>query len=176
MRQGRKGMTGSGQRGGMLLFWLFLAGLLSGCAATAPVVRQPPEIGAELRCPVCGVHPAEQPRWQCQIFMGDGRQIAFDGGKDMFSYLRLLAHYNYAKGQGVGKGLAEVWVRDYSSGVWLDARAAWYVVGSEVRSPAGQEPIPFPERSGAEGFRRIHGGKVVDFAGVDGEVLKEPSE
>jgi len=173
MGQRRAGLNVGAQVWGVFWPWLFLAGLLAGCAATTPVLRQPPEIGAELRCPICGVHPIEQPRGQCQIIMGDGRQLAFDGGKDLFSYLRLLDQYGYAKGQGVGKGLAEVWIRDYSSGLWLDGRTAWYVVVSEVPGLAGKEVIAFGERSGAEDFSRSHGGRLAGFAGVDGEIIKE---
>ena len=176
MRQRWKGMDVRRERRGALLWLLFLAWLLSGCAATAPAVRQLPEIGAELRCPVCGGHPAEQPRRQCQIIMGDGRQIAFDSGKDLFSYLQLMDRYGYARQQSKGKDLSEVWVRDYNSGVWLDGRAAWYVAGSEVRGPGGKEIIPFTDRSGAEDFSRIHGGKVVDFTRVDAAVLNELKE
>jgi len=155
-----------------LLFWLVLSGLFWGCAATAPVVQKTQEIGAELRCPVCGVHPAEQPRTQCQMIMGDGQQVAFDSARDMFSYLQLMDQFGYAKNQGVGKGLAQIWVHDYNSGAWLDGKAAWYVAGSDVRGPVGKEIYPFAERSGAEDFSRVHGGKVVAYAQIDATRLK----
>ena len=165
-----------GQGLGVLGLFFLLPCLLAGCAATTSVVRQPPEIGADLRCPVCGGHPGEQSRWQCQILMGDGRQIGFDSGKDMFSYLLLMSRYNYAKNQGVGKGLAAVWVRDYLSGSWLDGQTAWYVAGSQVRSPAGREIIPFSDRLGAENFSQVNGGGVVAYASVDSALLKELRE
>lgn len=174
-------VSGSRERGvwrwGLFLLVPVLIGLgLAGCATTAPVARQPPEIGSDLRCPVCGGHPAEQPRHQCQILLADGQQIAFDCGQDMFSYLQLMDQFGYAKKQGVGKGLAEIWVRDYPSGLWLDGRTAWYVAGSGVRGPTGKAIIPFAERGGAEDFRRQHAGKAVTFPQVNGELLKTLKE
>lgn len=166
---------GAGWHGGAGM--LFLFALLSGCVTTTPVaVRQTPEIGAELRCPVCGVHPAEQPRRQCQLIMGDGKQIAFDGGKDMFAYLQLMGQFGYTRKQGLGKDVGEVWVRDYHSGGWLDGKKTWFVAGSDELGPAGKELLAFADRAAAEAFSRGHGGKMVNFELIDGALLKELKE
>jgi copper chaperone NosL len=53
------------------------------------------------------------------------------------------------------------------TGVWIDARTAWYVIDSEKRGGMGQrETVPFADRPVAEAFAREHGGQVVGHADV----------
>ena len=44
---------------------------------------------------------------------------------------------------------------------WIDATDAWYVVGSEARSPAGETVVPFADRESASAFATNHGGEVL---------------
>ena len=44
---------------------------------------------------------------------------------------------------------------------WIDATDAWYVVGSEARSPAGETVVPFSDRESASAFAESHGGEVL---------------
>lgn len=68
--------------------------------------------------------------------------------------------------------LAGFWVNDMSQGTWehpapgswIDAREAWYVVGStRVATMGGREAVPFKTRAGAETFAAAEGGLVVDY-------------
>ncbi|WP_254522709.1 NosD domain-containing protein [Natrinema caseinilyticum] len=43
---------------------------------------------------------------------------------------------------------------------WTDAETAWYVVGSDARTPAGSTVVPFADRDDATAFTERHGGTV----------------
>ncbi len=43
---------------------------------------------------------------------------------------------------------------------WINAEDAWYVHGSDARTPAGEAMIPFADRADAESFAETYGGDV----------------
>jgi nitrous oxidase accessory protein NosD len=43
---------------------------------------------------------------------------------------------------------------------WIDATDAWFVVGSEARTPSGETVVPFADRADAAAFAAAHGGEV----------------
>src|SRR5690606_25844395 len=50
---------------------------------------------------------------------------------------------------------------------WIDAREAFYVIGSTVRGGMGaQETVPFSAEQAAQDFAARHGGAVVRFADI----------
>lgn len=52
-------------------------------------------------------------------------------------------------------------------GVWIEARDAFFVIGSEMRGGMGaEEPVPFGTEEAADAFAQEHGGEVVAFEGV----------
>ena len=58
---------------------------------------------------------------------------------------------------------AETWDTP-GPGVWIEARDAWFVIGSEMRGGMGaEEPVPFGTEEAAEAFAAEHGGEVVPF-------------
>ena len=55
----------------------------------------------------------------------------------------------------------------------MDARTAWFVVGSDVLGPMGHELVPFAREAEAREFLRDHRGKqVLRFAEVTPALLK----
>ncbi|WP_255194371.1 NosD domain-containing protein [Natronobeatus ordinarius] len=49
---------------------------------------------------------------------------------------------------------------------WVHAEDAWYVAGSDARSPAGETVVPFADRDDAEAFADEHGGSVMSWEAV----------
>ncbi|MRI59056.1 MAG: nitrous oxide reductase [Epsilonproteobacteria bacterium] len=116
----------------------------------------------DAKCPVCGMFVAKYPRWAAMIVDKDGHKYYFDGVKDMMRYI--LA----------GHEPKRAYVSDYYSGDVLEAKSAYYVIGSDVLGPMGKELIPFKTRSMAARFLQDHGGKrILRFDQIDKEVLKE---
>jgi len=89
---------------------------------------------------VCGMRVAGFPNWQCTVIFKDGFRAFFDGPKHMFKYVRDLKRYNPSRQPG---DLAALFVTDYYELTPIDARKAWYIVGSDVR---GSAPSPVHER------------------------------
>ena len=59
------------------------------------------------------------------------------------------------------------------AGHWLDARTAWYVLGSRVAGPMRNGNLPaFADRDAAEAFTRAQGGRVLAWAALDGPWLE----
>jgi nitrous oxide reductase accessory protein NosL len=132
--------------------------------AAAQAVLRP---GPKDICPVCGMLVSKYPNWTALVQYRDGHVHFFDGAKDLFKYLHDLA--KYAPGHR-REDIALVQVTDFYSLVRLDARAAFYVVGSDVLGPMGHELVPLASRADAEEFLKDHKGRrILAF----GEVTRE---
>lgn len=128
-----------------------------------------PDPGPKDTCPVCGMFVARYPEWVATVVYKDGHAHHFDGAKDMFKYLLDLPKYapDHRK-----EDIALIAVTEYYGLAKIDARKAFYVVGSDVLGPMGHELVPLASRADAEEFMRDHNGKrVFSFDEVGKPVL-----
>lgn len=165
-----------------ITFALILA-LVAGCAASgsktaeqssaagsSQVARiQPMDIPQDVSCGKCGMYPAKYPRWQSQITYKDGTMTPFDGCKCMFNFMNAMAQYDKAHSRD---DISVIWVKDFNSGKWVDAAAAYYVVGSSMMGPMGKELIPFADKAEAMKFHQEQGGAMMIYTDITPEVLK----
>lgn len=119
---------------------------------------QLPAPGSKDTCPVCGMFVSRYPDWVATVLYKDGHVHHFDGAKDLFKYLLNLPKYAPDHTQA---DIAVTGVTDYYGVKRLDARAAWYVIGSDVLGPMGHEPVPLATQAEAEEFQRDHKGKRI---------------
>lgn len=127
------------------------------------------EVPKDAKCPVCGMFVYKYPKWATVIEDGD-KKYYFDGAKDMFKYY--LLHKNKIES-------AKIYVTDYFSGKKIEAKYAYYVMGSNVYGPMGNELIPFYSELDANAFKKDHFGmKVFSFMQVveDKEVMEDLEE
>ncbi len=155
---------------GVLTALSFSALAIAGDSAPSPVQSVDlPAPGPDDRCAVCGMFPAKYPKWSATVLFEDGHADHFDGPKDLFKYL--LDMEKYAKGR-VADDIKGVGVTDYYEVERIDARLAFYVVGSDVLGPMGHELLPLAARPAAEEFMRDHEGKrILSFDEVSATVL-----
>ena len=60
--------------------------------------------------------------------------------------------------------------------VWIEARKAWYVVGSRQRGGMGEaEPFPFGDEAAARRFAADNGGAIKRFAEVTEDEILHPT-
>jgi len=111
---------------------------------------------AKDRCSVCGMFVAKYPPWVATVVFNDGTQVFFDGPKDLFRYLLNLEDYDAAD-----REISEVFVKDYYSTAVIDAKDAFFVVGSDVMGPMGPELVPIAKESHAKTFVTDHGGESI---------------
>jgi nitrous oxide reductase accessory protein NosL len=112
---------------------------------------------------------ARYPDWTAAVRFTDGSMAWFDGAKDLFRFLAEPGRYSPARSPADVK---EVLVTDYYAVQRVDARVAWFVLGSDVFGPMGKELVPFAKRSDAEEFSRDHhGSRILRFAEVGRDLL-----
>ncbi len=108
------------------------------------------------KCPVCGMFVHKYPDFLASILLTDGSRVFFDGPKDLCKYYLHMQKYDQKHRQ---TDVVSIRVKDYYSLVATDGRKAFYVVGSDVYGPMGNELIPFENESEAKEFMSDHAGK-----------------
>jgi copper chaperone NosL len=161
----------TGERAGRvpILSALCLLGLLVSSPLGAAEIGVP-KPAARDKCPVCGMFVAKYPDWLAAVRLRDGSHVFFDGAKDLFKYLHTLKKYDPARRP---EDIQAVYVMDYYRLSWIDARRAWYVLGSDVYGPMGRELIPLELESDAREFMKDHKGtSIIKFSEATPEVIR----
>ena len=123
------------------------------------------QVTKEEKCPVCGMFVYKYPKWAAQIFYKD-THFSFDGAKDMMKY-----YFEHKE------GISKMLVSDYYSQKALDATKAFYVIGSDMYGPMGNELIPFGTKKEASAFSMDHKGrKVIGFDAITKEEIYKLDE
>lgn len=145
--------------------FLFLLFILMGNAFAGPVEKP----GADERCPVCGMYVAKYTNWVAAIVFDDGSKYYFDGTKDMLHFYFDVPRYKKDK---TGKNIEAIYVTDYYTTEFIDARKAAFVIGSDVLGPMGHDFVAFSQKEKAEIFLKDHQGKtIVSFDKIDKDLL-----
>lgn len=157
---------------------LLLVAALSACqkAAVAPVALDP---GAETTCTLDGMTLADFPGPKGQVFFEN------KATPDYFcDTIELLATWLKPEQQQLVKA---IYVQDMAHadwrhpvGHWIDARQAFYVVGSRARGSMGATLASFAAEADARAFAQREGGLVyrfdqvtTDMVVMDGGVIKD---
>lgn len=148
-----------------------LAGMAA-CGAIAATGDFPPAPGKELRCPVCGMIPANYPKWRTRIVFRDGAVAAFDSPAEMFRFLGNMGKYD---SRHTAADIAQMDATDHAKRSWIDARRASYVSGSSARGPMGPDLPAFENKADAQFFTRTAGGRVLGFNQAAKEISGAPA-
>ena len=149
---------------------MLFAGLCWALSAQAADLALPSP-GSEDTCPVCGMFVAKYPEWVATVAYRDGHAHHFDGAKDLFKYL--LDMPRWAPGHR-SEDIRAIGVTEYYGLTLIDARQAWYVVGSDVLGPMGHELIPLASEDDAREFMHDHAGRrILRFEAVRLELLMQ---
>lgn len=128
----------------------------------------PKPIGKAERCPVCGMYPANYPKWHSQLLFKDGVHRSFDSPIEMFRFVHSMAKYDKHHGAA---DIGMIYVPDFEKGSWLEARQAFFVIGSGAKGPMGDDLPAFASKDEAAGFIKKSGGEVLTFQQVTPAVL-----
>ncbi len=122
------------------------------------------------RCPVCGMFVYKYPKWVAQIYFKNSDSYFYDGAKDMFKHIFETAKYTPDKSAGQ---IEKILVTDYYQVELIDAKSAFYVIGSDVLGPMGHELLPFKEEDAAKEFMEDHEGKsIIRFQDVNPKLIE----
>ena len=103
------------------------------------------------KCPICGMFLYKYPRWVARIeYKNRTKNPSFDGVKDMMKY-----YFKHSQ------NIKVILVQDYYTQETVDAKDAYFVVGSSVYGPMGNELIAFKDKKEAKRFMLDHKGKQI---------------
>jgi len=123
------------------------------------------QVSKDEKCPICGMFIYKYPRWATQIFYAQ-KHYSFDGVKDLLKY-----YFEHSK------GITKILVNDYYSQKTIDGKKAYYVIGSDIYGPMGNELIPFKNKQDAHTFYMDHrGSKVIEFKDITVEEVYKLDE
>lgn len=146
--------------------WAYVAAG-QGAALSVPV----PKPGPMDMCPVCGMMISKYPNWVATLVWKDGRPQHFDGAKDMFKYLQALPKYAPGRRR---EAIDFIVVTEFYNLEKIDARRAFYVIGSDVMGPMGHELAPLATRADALDFVKDHKGKrILSYDQVTPEIIAQ---
>ncbi|MBA1432264.1 MAG: nitrous oxide reductase accessory protein NosL [Epsilonproteobacteria bacterium] len=118
------------------------------------------------KCLVCGMFVYKYPRWVSVIEYNDGKKLYFDGVKDLMKY--------YFKHN---KGIKYMLVQGYCTQETIALQDAYFVIGSDVYGPMGNELVAFKDKKRAENFLLDHNGKkVLPFDAITPQVVDKLDE
>ncbi len=103
------------------------------------------------RCAVCGMFVYKYPKWVAMIVQKGDKRLYFDGVKDMMKY---YFSHNRADIEGM-------FAQDYYSKKVFDIQKGYFVIGSDIYGPMGEELIPFKRLKSAKKFMIEHKGKRI---------------
>ena len=99
----------------------------------------------------------------------DKEMTASDSPADLFRFLHNLSGYDK---KHTSADIERIYVTDYESGEWVEAKLAFFVDGSSAKGPMNVADFPaFADRKRAESFSGKKGGKVLAFDQVTPEVV-----
>jgi copper chaperone NosL len=147
-------------------------GLLSGCSEQAAQQRSlaPVEIDRSTSCELDGMLLADYPGPKAQVhFVGQDKPSFFCDTVELFS--TLLA------GEQV-RAVQAVYVQDMGKadwnqpqGHWIDAKTAFYVLGSKRHGSMGPTIGSFAQEADAAKFATEFGGKVLRFGDIKADMV-----
>jgi len=159
----------------LLLGMLLLSVLLSANTALKPFhieKRYFLNYDKNTTCLVRNIPLYKAPRWAAKIETRRGKIAYFSSPKSMFEfYFRPGKWFNM--GVKSERDFSKIVVTDYETMKLIDAETAYYVYGSNVTSPAGDDMVPFATKEAAEKFLKVHNGhRVMPFDKVSDALIR----
>ncbi len=135
--------------------------LMAGQSESLSTVKGHIEVPKEVKCPVCGMFVAKYPKWAAVIEV-ESKKYYFDGVKDMMKFYIFDVDFPYDRSK-----IINIEVTDFYTLKAIDAKQAFYVIGSDVYGPMGNELIPFLTKDAALNFMTDHRGeKIIKFDNI----------
>jgi copper chaperone NosL len=150
------------------LFLFSTAILLAGCkdGKESAAALKPQEIGRHDRCHLCGMVILNYEGPKAQVYLKNvAEPVKFCSTRDAFTFA--LQPENQRR-------LQAFFVTDLSRTAWdkptaesfMDAKSAYFVLGSRREGAMGSEAVPFSVQKDAEGFQKREGGKILRYGDI----------
>jgi len=108
----------------------------------------------------------KEPKWVSKITLVNGKKIFFSSPKSMIEFYLQPGKW-FDVGVKSEADFKQVLVSDFKTSNPIDAHGAFYVYGSNIISPAGDDLVPFARYEDAKAFSARHNGKrILSFAEI----------
>jgi len=126
----------------------------------------------ETTCLVRHLKVYKEPKWVAKILLQDGTKIFFSSPKSMIEFYHQPGKW-FDVGVKSEQDFKQILVTDYDTMAPINARGAFFVYGSNVTSPAGDDLVPFANYDTAQRFSKEHNGKrVMAFAEIPDALIR----
>jgi len=129
--------------------------ILAGQSKSITSVKGHIDVPKEVKCPVCGMFVAKYPKWVALIEV-ETKKHYFDGVKDMMKFYIFDIDFPFDRSK-----ISNIEVTDFYTLQAIDAKKAFYVIGSDVYGPMGNELIPFLTEDAAKNFMKDHNADTI---------------
>ena len=145
---------------------LLAALLVSACSEDSPstlAAQQAAAIESGDECHLCGMLISGFPGPKGQLFeRGRERSLKFCSTRDLFAYLLDPEHQHNIQSAFVHDMAISPWDHPDDE-TYIDARTAWYVVGSRRKGGMGPTLASFADQTHADAFAAEYGGQLYRF-------------
>ena len=116
-------------------------------------------------CQHCGMPSNDYPQWQARLVLNE-QNVWFCSPRC------LVMRYHFAEKKA--EKVESIWVKDYYTQQFIDAKNAYFVCQSLLLGPMGNDLIPHKDRNSAQDFAKEHSGKeILQLKEIDTEKLKK---
>ncbi len=123
-------------------------------------------------CLVRHLQVSKAPEWVAKIKVRNGKIVYFSSPKSMFEFYFRPGKW-YEVGVKSERDFSEIVVTDYGTRKPINAETAYYVYGSSVTSPGGDDLVPFATKEAADAFSKSHNGhRVMPFDKVSDALIR----
>lgn len=157
-------------RRGCLLAALLAAALVLGACSAQKASTDPQEITRDTACSLDGMLLADYPGPKAQIHYEQGKPDFFCDTVEMFATVLRPEQQ---------KGIRAIYVQDMGKadwqspqGHWIDAKSAYYVIGSKLEGSMGPTIGAFAAEADAKALAQKNGGRVLAFAAITPDMVK----
>ena len=146
--------------------------ILSLALASSLLFSYTMDFDKESSCVVRHIKVYEAPAWVSKIELKNGKKIYFSSPKSMFEF-----YFRPGKWFDIGvkneKDFKDILVTDFKTLKPVKAKGAFFIYGTNVTSPAGDDLIAFNSYADAEEFSKKHNGKrILGFRDVSDALIR----
>jgi nitrous oxide reductase accessory protein NosL len=123
-------------------------------------------------CLVRHIKVYKDPKWVAKIEVRNGKTVYFSSPKSMFEFYHRPGKW-FDVGVKSERDFSKIVVTDYATMKPINAERAFYVYGSSVTSPAGDDLVAFESEAVAKKFATEQNGKrVLKFDEVSDALIR----
>jgi len=114
----------------------------------------------------------KDPKWVSKIELKNGKKLFFVSPKSMLEFYHQPGKW-FDIGVKSEKDFKNILVIDFKTGLPIKAKGAFFIYGSNVTSPAGDDLVTFDSYAAAEEFSKKNNGKrILNFREVSPALIK----